>query len=73
MAVTRWSAEAMAELRSLEQAVPRTLQGQLRAKAMEIAGTAGRTQVERLDVCQALGTIYGQDVGDEDEETGLES
>jgi len=66
MAVTRWSAEAMAELRSLEQAVPRTLQGRLRSTALEIAAAAGRTQVERLDVCQALGRIYGQ--GDDEQE-----
>jgi histone H3/H4 len=70
MAVRTWSAEALAEYRSLEHAVPRSLAARIRPLAQEIAAGAGRTQVERLDVCEALGRLYGKelDTGDGEDE-----
>jgi histone H3/H4 len=67
MAVKNWSAEAIAELRSLEQTVPRTVASRLRSTAQEIAAAAGRSQVERLDVCRALGRLYGMEELEEEE------
>lgn len=61
MAVSRWSAEAMAEIRSLESTVPRRLAQQVRQAAQALAAAAGRTCVERLDVCEALARTYASE------------
>jgi hypothetical protein len=73
MAATRWSAAAMAELRSLEATVPRTLAARIRPMAQEIATAAGRSEVERLDVCEALGRLYGGPEPTQDDEARQEA
>jgi histone H3/H4 len=63
MAVTHWSGEAMAELKSLEQSMPRRMMGWIRQRAQQLAAEAGRRQVERIDLCEALGRYYDEHGG----------
>ncbi|MCC2669515.1 MAG: hypothetical protein K0Q72_1986 [Armatimonadetes bacterium] len=68
MAVTRWSGEALAELRGVEHGLPVTTAAVIKDLARRLAGEAGRQQVERQDVCQALGQHFGAGEDDDPEE-----
>jgi predicted kinase len=64
MAVTRWSAQALAEMRGVEHGLPATSSAVIKTLARKIAADAGREQVESDDVRQALGRHFG--VGDDE-------
>ena len=59
MAVTRWSALALAEMRSVENGLPAATAGVIRIRARQIAAEAGRSQVEREDVRNAVADHFG--------------
>ena len=68
MAVTRWSGEALAEMRSVEHGLPATASAVIRDRARRLAAEAGRQPVEREDVCQAVGQHFGAGEDDDSEE-----
>lgn len=59
MPVTRWSGEALAEMRSVEHGLPAVSSSRIRQLARQLAAEAGREQVERDDVCRAVGHHFG--------------
>jgi hypothetical protein len=65
MPVTRWSGEALAEMRSVEHGLPAVSSARIKQLARQLAAEAGREQVERDDVCHAVGRHFG--VGDAEE------
>jgi hypothetical protein len=68
MAVTRWTAPALAELKSLERGSTSVVAREIRRRAQQ-AAAAGRQQVERQDLGTALTQYYaekqGEDGGDD--------
>jgi hypothetical protein len=58
MAVNRWSAEALAEMRSVQAGMPAPAASQVRTLVIRIANEAGRQQVERTDVAEALAQYF---------------
>lgn len=58
MAVNRWSAEALAEMRSVQAGMPATAASQVRSLVIQIANKAEREQVERADVGEALAQYF---------------
>lgn len=56
--VTRWSGEALAELKSLERGSTAVVARAIRQRAQQIAAEAGREQVERADLGEALIRYY---------------
>jgi len=69
MAVTRWSGEALAEMRGVEAGLPATSAALIKTMARQLAAEAGRAQIEREDVCQAVGRHFGAGTGEEDDES----
>jgi len=59
MPVTRWSGEALAEMRSVEHGLPAVSSARIQQLARQLAAEAGRDQIERDDVCQAVGRHFG--------------
>jgi hypothetical protein len=68
MPVTRWSGEALAEMRGVEHGLPAVSSARIKQLARQLAAEAGRGQVERDDVCQAVGRHFGVGEGDEEAE-----
>jgi histone H3/H4 len=66
--VTRWSAPAIAELRSLERGSTGVVAREIRKRAQQLASAAGREQVERSDLSEALVQYYAEQEGDGDED-----
>ena len=60
MAVTRWSGEALAELKSLELGSTAVVTRWVRQRAQQLAAEAGRQQVEAQDLKEALGQYFDQ-------------
>lgn len=68
MPVTRWSGEALAEMRSVEYGLPAVSSARIKQLARQLAAESGREQVERDDVCQAVGRHFGAGEADEADE-----
>lgn len=67
MAVTRWSGEALAELKSVERGSTAVVAREIRRRAQRLAAEAGRQQVERTDLGAALSEYYAEKHGDADD------
>ena len=68
MAVTRWSAEALAEMRSVQAGMPATAASRVRSLVIQIANKAGRAQVEPVDVGEALAQYLRVEAEEEEQE-----
>lgn len=68
MVVTRWSGEALAELKSLERGSTAVVTRWVRQRAQQLASDAGRQQVERTDIAEALGQYFDEFHATETEE-----
>lgn len=68
MPVTRWSGEALAEMRGVEHGLPVVSSSRIKQLARQLAAEAGREQVERDDVCQAVGRHFGVGDGEDEDE-----
>jgi hypothetical protein len=58
--VTRWSGEALAELKSLEVGSTAVVTRWVRQRAQQLASEGGREQVEAADLKEAVGQYFDQ-------------